>query len=191
MAFLLRRNAAANQGQEGLESGPVGPGTIELDSGGKQSRLMEALKAFSLAVSRLSCSVSLLTRKMSLSIGLVLPSIRFIRHSCCILRCSLSGSQRQWSVAPKWRAALHEYDNINRHRGSDEGDAPLLVELEDVATDRLAKRRERSMALHLRSPWPQRVRRPPLCRAQPLAGGSPAGPGGKEKAPARGRGLKE
>ncbi len=30
------------------------------------------------------------------------------------------------SVAPKWRAGLHALSKNDRHRGSDEGDAPLL-----------------------------------------------------------------
>jgi hypothetical protein len=53
----------------------------------------------------------------------------FIRSSCCILRCSYCsisfstpGSRRQLSV-----------DNNERHRGSDEPDAPLLRELEGGA----------------------------------------------------------
>ena len=49
---------ATDQGEEGLQSGSVAGRGIELDSGGKQSLLMEALKAFSLAFSSLSCAVS-------------------------------------------------------------------------------------------------------------------------------------
>jgi hypothetical protein len=85
----------AQQVQEGLQSGAVGVGGIKLDSGGKHSRLTDAFKAFSLAVSCLSCSISfsisfvlsllrspaLLTRKISLSSC-------FFRCSCCIFRCS-------------------------------------------------------------------------------------------------------
>ncbi|MFM9100147.1 MAG: hypothetical protein ACKOPS_01930, partial [Cyanobium sp.] len=41
----------AQQAQEGLQSGAVGIGGIELDSGGKHSRLTDAFKAFSLAFS--------------------------------------------------------------------------------------------------------------------------------------------
>ncbi|MEB3325969.1 MAG: hypothetical protein VKM17_11635 [Cyanobacteriota bacterium] len=36
------------------------------------------------------------------------------------------------SVAPKWRAALHKFDKNCRHRGSDEKDSPLLLELDGV-----------------------------------------------------------
>ena len=32
------------------------------------------------------------------------------------------------SVAPKWRAVLHAPSKNCRHRGSDEGDSPLLLE---------------------------------------------------------------
>ena len=46
-------------GKKGLEPGSVGACRVELDSGGKRSRLMEALKAFSLAFSGLSCKISL------------------------------------------------------------------------------------------------------------------------------------
>ena len=47
----------------------------------------------------------------------------------------MSRTGRQFSVAPKWRAVWHEYDKNDRHRGKDEGDAPLLGELEGAAGD--------------------------------------------------------
>jgi hypothetical protein len=50
----LRWDLAADQGEEGPQSGSVGGGGVELDSGAKHSRMMEALKAFSLAFSSLS-----------------------------------------------------------------------------------------------------------------------------------------
>jgi len=66
------------QREELPQSLSVASGGIELDSGGKQRCLIKALKAFSLAFSRLSCSVSvsicalsLLTRKISLSVSLI------------------------------------------------------------------------------------------------------------------------
>jgi hypothetical protein len=88
--------------------------------------LIKALKALSLAFSRLSCSVSF-------SICFVLASIRFIRCSAslsfCLERClicsissSISRTGRQLRV-----------DKNCRHRGSDEGDAPLLLEADAAA----------------------------------------------------------
>jgi hypothetical protein len=68
----------AQQIQEGLQSGAVGIGGIELDSGGKHSRLMESLKAFSLAISCLNLAVSCLSCKISFSICSVSFSIRFV-----------------------------------------------------------------------------------------------------------------
>lgn len=55
----LRPSLPTDQGEEGLQSGSVAGRGIALDSGGKQSSLMEALKAFSLAFSSLSCAISL------------------------------------------------------------------------------------------------------------------------------------
>ena len=48
-------------------------------------------------------------------------------RSICI---SLAGSRRQLSVAPKWRAVLHDADKNERKGESDEPDAPLLLERE-------------------------------------------------------------
>ena len=62
---------------------------------------MEALKAFSLA--------------------LIFFSLAFSRLNCSI-SFSISRTGRQFSI-----------DNNNRHRGSDEGDSPLLGELEGAA----------------------------------------------------------
>jgi hypothetical protein len=77
-----------HQGQEGIQSGSVDVTGIELDSGGKQSRLIEALKAFSLAFSALSCSISfsiralsLLTRKISFSVCCILIASSCMRLS--------------------------------------------------------------------------------------------------------------
>ena len=44
------------------------------------------------------------------------------------MRVSKSGSRCQLSVAPRWRAVLHNPDKNCRHRGNDEIDAPLLLE---------------------------------------------------------------
>jgi len=115
-----------HQVEEGPQSLSVGFGGFELDSGGKQCCLIKALKALSLAFSRLSCSVSL-------SICFVLSSICFIRCSAslsfCLERClicsissSISRTGRQLRI-----------DNHCRHRGSDEGDAPLLLEADTAA----------------------------------------------------------
>ena len=96
-----------------------------------------AFSAFSLAFSSLSCSVSL-------SICFVLSSICFIRCSAslsfCLERClicsissSISRTGRQLRVAPKWRAVLYKSEKNCRHRGNDEGDAPLLLETDGAA----------------------------------------------------------
>jgi hypothetical protein len=99
-----------HQGKEGPQSGSVGWGGFELDSGGKQCCLIKALKALSLAFSclsqafsRLSCSVSFLI---------------------CSISISISRTGRQFSI-----------DKYCRHRGSDEGDAPLLLEADAAAED--------------------------------------------------------
>jgi hypothetical protein len=102
--------------------------------------LIKALKALSLAFSRLSCSVSLsicfvlssicslslLTRKISLSISFIRCSaslsLRFERCLICSISSSISRTGRQLRV-----------DNHCRHRGSDEGDAPLLLEADTAA----------------------------------------------------------
>ena len=111
-----------------------------MDSGGKQCCLIKALKALSLAFSRLSCSVSLsicfvlasicslslLTRKISLSISFIRcsASLSFCFERCliCSISSSISRTGRQLRV-----------DKNCRHRGSDEGDAPLLLEADAAA----------------------------------------------------------
>jgi hypothetical protein len=70
-------NLAADQGEEGPQSGSVGGGGVELDSGGKHSRWMEAFKALDLAFSALSCAISI---------------------SICLVRCSISRTGRQLSI---------------------------------------------------------------------------------------------
>ncbi len=109
-AIVFLQRPLAHQGKEGPQSGSVGCGGIELDSGGKQCCLIKALKAlslafssFSLAFSRLSCSVSFLI---------------------CSISISISRTGRQLRV-----------DKNCRHRGSDEGDAPLLLEADAAAED--------------------------------------------------------
>ena len=77
-----------HQRQEELEPGSIGGIGVELDSGGKQCCLIKALKALSLAFSRLNCSVSVLIRSLSLLICSISLFSYFIRNSCCILRCS-------------------------------------------------------------------------------------------------------
>jgi hypothetical protein len=72
--------------------------------------LIKALKVLSLAFSRLSCAVSL--------------SICLERCLICSISSSISRTGRQLRV-----------DNHCRHRGSDEGDAPLLLEADVVTGD--------------------------------------------------------
>jgi len=69
---------------------------------------MEALKAFCLAFSALSCSIS--------------SSSCFVRSSLSLVRSSISRTGRQLSI-----------DKNDRQRGSDEGDAPLLLEADAAA----------------------------------------------------------
>jgi hypothetical protein len=101
----LRLLVVSPQLQEDPQSLSDAVGGIELDSDGKQRCLIKALKAFSLAFSRLSCSVSFSICRISLS-------------SCCI-RCSC-----QLSV-----------DKNSRHRGSDARDSPWLGEWENATGD--------------------------------------------------------
>jgi len=122
-----------HQVEEGPQSLSVGFGGFELDSGGKQCCLIKALKALSLAFSRLSCSVSflicslsLLTRKISLSISFIRcsASLSFCLERCliCSISISISRTGRQLRV-----------DKNCRHRDNDEGDAPLLLEADTAA----------------------------------------------------------
>ena len=92
-----------------------------------------AFSCLSLAFSRLSCSVSL-------SICFVLSSICFVLFSICFIRCSASLSfclERCLicsisSSIPRTGRQLRVDKNC-RHRGSDEGDAPLLLEADTAA----------------------------------------------------------
>jgi predicted transcriptional regulator len=106
----LRRELTADQGEEGPQSGSVDGGGVELDSGGKHSRCMEAFKAFHLALSASSCAISI--------------SVCFVRCSISLVCRSISLTGRQLSV-----------DKNCRHRGSDEQDSPLLLEREVAAGD--------------------------------------------------------
>jgi hypothetical protein len=69
---LFRRHLCCDQREEGLESGSVGFGGVEEDSGGQQSASILASSCLPLAFSCLSGAVSF-------SISLVPSSIRFIR----------------------------------------------------------------------------------------------------------------
>jgi hypothetical protein len=113
-----------------------------LHSGGKQCCLIKALKALSLAFSRLSCSVSLLICSVSFSICFVLASIcslslltRKISLSISFIRCTASLSSclercliRSISSSIPRTGRQLRVDKNDRHRGSDEGDTPLLLE---------------------------------------------------------------
>jgi hypothetical protein len=109
----------SHQVEEGSQSGSVGFGRVELYSGGKQCCLIKTLKALSLAFSRLSCSVSL-----SICFIRCSASLSFCLERCLI--CSISSS------IPRTGRQLR-IDNHCRHRGSDEGDAPLLLEAHTAA----------------------------------------------------------
>jgi hypothetical protein len=108
-----------HQVEEGPQSISIGFGWFELDSGGKQCCLIKALKALSLAFSRLSCSISL-----SICFIRCSASLSFCLERCLI--CSISSS------IPRTGRQLR-IDNHCRHRGSDEGDAPLLLEADTAA----------------------------------------------------------
>jgi hypothetical protein len=112
-----------------LESGSVGVGGIELDSGGKQSSLMEALKAFSLALICLSRSVSFSIRSLSL----LTSKISFLICSLSLLICSDSRLKAFVLASMSRTGRQFSIDKNNRHRGSDEGNSPLLGELEGAA----------------------------------------------------------
>ena len=106
----LRRDLTADQGEEGPQSGSVDGGGVELDSGGKHSRCMEAFKALHLAFSALSCAISI--------------SVCLVRCSISLVCRSISRTGRQFSI-----------DNNCRHRGKDEKESPLLLEREAAAGD--------------------------------------------------------
>jgi hypothetical protein len=108
-----------HQGKEGPQSISIGCGGFELDSGGKQCCLIKALKALSLEFSRLSCSISLSISFIRCSASL---SLRCERCLICSISSSIPRTGRQLRV-----------DKNCRHRGSDEGDAPLLLEADVVA----------------------------------------------------------
>jgi hypothetical protein len=59
-----------------------------------------------------------------------IQSSNAISFSSCILRCSAAGSRRQLSIAPKWRAVLHDADKNERKGDNDEPHPPLLLERE-------------------------------------------------------------
>jgi hypothetical protein len=98
----------ARQGEEGPQSGSVGWGGVELHSGGKQCCLIKTLKALCLAFSCLSLAFS----RLSCSVSFLI----------CSVSSSIPRTGRQLRV-----------DKNDRHRGSDEGDAPLLLEADVVA----------------------------------------------------------
>jgi hypothetical protein len=110
-----------HQGKEGPQSISIGCGGFELHSGGKQCCLIKALKALSLAFSRLSCSVSL-----SICFIRCSASLSFCLERCliCSISSSISRTGRQLRV-----------DKNCRHRGKDEGDAPLLLEADAAVED--------------------------------------------------------
>ena len=99
-----------HQGDEGPQSISVGWGGVELHSGGKQCCLIKTLKALCLAFSCLSLAFS----RLSCSVSSLI----------CSISISITRTGRQLRV-----------DNHCRHRGSDEGDAPLLLEADAAAED--------------------------------------------------------
>jgi hypothetical protein len=100
---------AVEQTQQSLECAAIVGGGVELEGKSASIKSISECIQFSNASSFSSC--------------FVLCSER----SICI---STTGSRRQLSVAPKWRAVLHDADKNERKGGSDEPDAPLLLERE-------------------------------------------------------------
>jgi hypothetical protein len=85
----FRLGSAEQEPASPFPSAPCqGRGGIELGSGGKQRCLIKALKAFSLAFSSLSCSVSLSISSLSFSICFVLSLLRSISLLSCFIRSS-------------------------------------------------------------------------------------------------------
>jgi hypothetical protein len=58
ITITILQQSLGHQGKEGPQSSSVGWGGFELDSGGKQCRLIKALKALSLALSFASLAFS-------------------------------------------------------------------------------------------------------------------------------------
>ena len=108
-AVQLSHPWAVEQTQQSLECAAIVGGGVELE--GKSA----SIKSISDSIHSSNAS--------SFSSCFVLCSER----SICI---SLAGSRRQLSVAPKWRAVLHDADKNERKGESDEPDAPLLLERE-------------------------------------------------------------
>jgi hypothetical protein len=108
-AIQLSHPWAVEQVQQSLERAAIAGGGVELE--GKSA----SIKSISECIQ--------LSNASSFSSCFVLCSER----SICI---SLAGSRRQLSVAPKWRAVLHDADKNERKGGSDEPDTPLLLEWE-------------------------------------------------------------
>ena len=110
----LRRDLAADQGKQGPQSGSVGGGGVELDSGGKHSRLIEAFKDLHLAFSALSCSISI---------------------SSCLVRCSISKTGRQLQIANqrRQRGNVERYsDLLIQGNGSKPGEVDMVVGAEQA-----------------------------------------------------------
>jgi hypothetical protein len=83
---------AVEQAQESLEFAAVRRGGVELE--GKSASIKSSSEC--------------------------IQSSNAISFSSCILRCSAAGSRRQLSVAPKWRAVLHDADKNERKGDNDE-----------------------------------------------------------------------
>ena len=106
---------------------------------GAGEQLQEALKLASMGgggveVEGKSASIKSISDSIQSSMACCLSSSS-ICLSSSLSRLSLSGSRRQLSVAPKWRAVLHESIKNERKGESDEPGAPLLLEGEDVARE--------------------------------------------------------
>ena len=96
LLFRIERIDVRHQGQEELEPGSVGGTGVELDASGKQCCSIKALKAFALAFSRLSCSVSFSICSISLSSCYCFAGLRL--HPQLVLHLALLVMQHQLLV---------------------------------------------------------------------------------------------
>ena len=96
LLFRIERIDVRDQRQEELEPGSVGGSGVELESSGKQCCSIKALKAFCLAFSRLSCSVSFSIFSISLPSCYGFAGLRL--HPQLVLHLALLVVQHQLLV---------------------------------------------------------------------------------------------
>jgi hypothetical protein len=80
LPIRIAHRRLSQQRQKELEPGSVGGSGVELDSSGKQCCLIKVHKAFSMAFSRLSCTVWSSLRKSDLKLRHSLQAVRIASH---------------------------------------------------------------------------------------------------------------